>query len=127
MSDVRTSTPDGSPSRMPTSAGPCDSPAVNQRSMAASFHADLGRDAGSATWTATRGAPAGRATRARPDAPEPPTSEEGGGSGAEPAVRQADEPASGRRDGSVPGSGGFTVSSPSVPSSGATTVVSSST
>ena len=38
MSSVVTATPAGSPSRIATSAGPCDSPAVSQRNMAEVFH-----------------------------------------------------------------------------------------
>src|SRR3954453_7308794 len=43
MTSVVTCTPAGSPSRIATSAGPCDSPAVNQRSMVRSLPRRLRR------------------------------------------------------------------------------------
>src|SRR5450756_1917302 len=48
-SEVVTSTPAGRPSRIPTRAGPCDSPAVNHRSMPLILPRRLARAGGGPT------------------------------------------------------------------------------
>src|SRR5450830_1385770 len=105
MSVEVTSTPAGSPSSIPTSAGPCDSPEVNQRSMVVILPRRHCRTAAGPTH-GRRGTPDGnrgdRAPRGRP-----------------PGVAYGDVPArgtygflAGSGTGSEPVTGGVTASTP---------------